>query len=135
MRQLSIREAFGMHDSLQKQQRQQENQDRAKQAAGRVVGRMFPQNNVSPSVCQSLESAVANLERCRDLDTDTYGEETPRPLTRGTMELGVDESVAHLPQRPGSFDMSPEGRTDAKGRPLHYYDDELMAWIPTRYED
>ena len=135
MRQLTIRTAFDLHDSLQKQQRQQESQGRANQAASNVVGRMFPQNRVSPGVSQLLESAVARMEGCREQDTDSYGEEMPRPMTRGTMDMGVHDSVAHLPQRPGALDMSPEGRTDAKGRPLHYFDGELNAWIPARYED
>lgn len=135
MRQFSIREAFALQDDLQRQQKQQESRDRARDNARAAVGRMFRPNAVSPGVSQLLENAVTRLERCREQDTDEYGEEIPSQLTRSPLDMGVHESVEHLPQRRGGFDISPEGRTDEKGRPLHYFHEELNAWIPIQYED
>jgi len=135
MRALTIRDSFAFQSSWQRQQKQQENQDQARDAARASVTRAFRPGRIAPGVSQSLENAFARLERCRDQDTDQTGTVMPQPLTRGTMALGVHESVEHLPQRPGSFEMSPEGRTDEKGRPLHYYDQELCGWLPIRYDD
>ena len=135
MRQFSIREAFGMQDSLQTQQRQQVNRDQARESAQQTVGRMFQQNRISPSVSGLLENAVAKLERCRIQDTNEFGEEVPNPITRTTLDLGVPDSMAHFPQRVGGFAISPEGRTDEKGRLMHYWDQELNGWLPIQYED
>lgn len=135
MRQYSIRESFDMHVSFHVQQKQQESRDLARENAQHTVGRMFQQSRISPGVSALLENAVSKLENCRIQDTNEYGEEIPNPITRTTLDLGVHESMKDYPQRKGGFDLSPEGRTDAKGRPLHYWDNELNGWLPTRYED
>lgn len=135
MRQLSIRESLDLQGHLLRQQRQQEKQDQARGNARHAVSRMFPQNEASPGVCALLEDAMTRVERCREADTDQRGDEMPQPMTRGTLEMGVHESVEHLPQRRGAFDLSPEGRTDERGRPLHEFDEESGAWVPIFYPD
>ena len=135
-RQLSIRESFALQEFSLRQQKQQESQDRATNRAQATVQRMFRPNAVSAGVLQLLENAVSRIERCREEDTDENGKVRPSPMSRSALDLvQLDPSVQGLPQRRGGFAISPEGRTDEKGRPLHFWHDELGAWIPCVYGD
>ncbi len=133
MRRLTIREDFGLHVLSLAQRKNTEQRDRVKEVGEAAVQRMFPHGQVSPGVAQSLVVAVSRLERCREQDTDDKGVEHPSPITRSTLDLGVPESMKHLPQRRGAFEISPEGRTDAEGNLKHKWDPELSRWVPTKY--
>lgn len=133
MQRLSIREDFGFQVLLREQHKSTEQRDRVREVGEAAVRRMFPSGQASPGVEASLVAAVSRLERCREQDTDDKGDEHPTPMTRGTLDLGVHESVKHLPQRRSAFELSPEGRTDAEGNLLHAWDPEKCRWVPTKH--
>jgi hypothetical protein len=57
-------------------------------------------------------------------------------MTLSTLQMGdVHESVEHLPKRIGAFDIPVDERTDAKGRPIHRWDEEKQYWAPIEYGD
>lgn len=133
MQRLTIRQDFGLHEQSREQQRNSEQQDQVRALADHAVRAMFPNDQASPGVRNQLAIAVSRLERCRAQDTDEKGEEHPTPLTLSTLDLGVPDSVKHLPQRRGAFDITPEGRTDAAGNLTHGWDPVACGWVPTKY--
>ncbi len=133
MQRLTIRQDFDFHVLSHAQQKNTEQQDRVMAAGQAAVGQMFPNGQASPGVANQLAVAVSRLERCREMDTDDQGDEHPTPLTMSTLDLGVPESMKHLPQRRGAFDISPEGRTDAAGNLLHEWDPDKCGWVPTKH--
>ena len=133
MRRLTIREDFAFREQSRAQQQNTEQRDRVMAVGQAAVARMFPNGQVSPGVASQLVTAVSQLERCREQDTDDTGHERPTPLTRSTLDLGVPDHMKHLPQQRGAFEISPEGRTDADGNLLHEWDAEKSGWVPTKY--
>ena len=133
MQRLTIREDFAFREQSRAQQQNTGQQDRVMAAGQAAVARMFPSGQVSPGVASQLATAVSRLERCREQDTDETGHERPSPLTMSTLDLGVPESMQHLPQRRSAFEISPEGRTDAQGNLLHEWDAENGGWVPTKH--
>ena len=133
MQRLTIRQDFDFHVQSHAQRKSTERQDRVMGAGQAAVARMFPNGQASPGVQNQLVAAVSRLERCREMDTDDRGDEHPTPLTMSTLDLGVPESMKHLPQRRGAFDISPAGRTDAEGNLLHEWDPVTFSWVPTKH--
>lgn len=136
MPQLTIRTEFDLQQLSREQSISTEKRDTARQRASEAVHGMFPHGSPSEEVARQLTDALARIESCREEDTDSQGRQRPRPMTLTTMQSGeVHESVEHLPQRYGAFDMSPEGRTDEYGRPLNKFNKERGIWEPLDYGD
>ena len=116
MRRLTIREDFALHDQSRVQRKNTEQQDRVKAAGAAAVRQMFPGHQASPGVERELAAAVSRLERCREQDTDSRGDEHPSPLTLSTLDLGVPEHMRDMPQMIRRVDASPEEGNPVVGR-------------------
>lgn len=136
MQRLTIRTEFALQQHWREQSIDTEGQDTALQHGKQVVAAAFPQGSPSDFVAASLANAFARVERCRSEDTNDAGHEAPRPMTLTTLQSGeVHESVAHLPQTIGGFEIDPGQFTDARGRPMNRFDEGRMIWEPIEYQD
>ena len=137
MQRMTIRTQLGLQALWQEQSKSTEGDDTAVELGRRAVQAMFPHGAPSPFIAEQLTQAVARVERCRAEDTDgTTGQTNPQPMTRSTLESGeVHESVAHLPQNVGAFDMDPDEWKDEWGRLLNKWNNERRIWEPIDYKD
>lgn len=133
---LTMRTQFDLQLHSREQSKTTEEQDTALEHGKIAVDAMFRGAPPSDSVALQLTEAFARIERCRQQDTLEEGGERPRPMTLSPLQSGeVHESVADLPQRVGGFDIDPDGRTDARGRPLNKFDEDRGIWEPVYYKD
>ena len=135
MRQLTIRDEFGLRQLWREQSRNTEGEDTALQVGKDAVTAMFPHGVPSGHVADQLANALADVERHQQANTNPKtGEVKPTPLTKSTLQrCPVHSSVEHLPQRTGAFEMDPGGYRDEYDRPLNKWNDLRKIWEPVYY--